>query len=46
MRAFREEFSPGRSIAVTAEQDRRVVDGIEVMPYSEFLELLHGGDVI
>ena len=46
MKAFREEFSPGRSIVVTAEQERRVVDGIEVMPYSEFLELLHGGDVI
>ena len=35
-----------RSIVVTAEQDRRVVNGIEIMPYPEFLELLHGGDIV
>ena len=35
-----------RSIVVTAEQDRRVVNGIEIMPYPEFLELLYGGDIV
>ena len=46
MRAFRDEFSPRRAIVVTAERDRRTLDGIEIMPYPEFLESLHGGHVI
>ena len=46
MRAFRDEFSPRRAIVVTAERDRRTVDGIEIIPYPEFLESLHGGNVI
>ena len=45
MRAFVEEHSPRPAIVVTAEQDRRRVDGIEVMPYQSFLELLHAGEI-
>ena len=46
LRAFQDEFSPRRSIVVTAEQHRQVVDGIEIMPYPVFLELLHGGKIV
>lgn len=46
MRAFVEEHSPRHAIVVTAEQDRRRVDGIEVMPYQSFLELLHAGEIV
>ena len=44
--AFREEFTPRRAIVVTAEADRRHVDGIDIMSYGEFLELLHGGALV
>ena len=46
MRAFVEEHSPRHAIVVTAEQDHRRVDGIEVMPYQSFLELLHAGEIV
>ena len=46
MRAFVEEFAPKRAIIVCAESDMRIVDGIEIMPYGHFLELLHGGDLL
>lgn len=46
MRAFVEEHAPRRAIVVTAEADRRRIDGIEVMPYPDFLALLHEGELI
>ncbi len=46
MRAFVEEHSPRQAIVVTAERDRRRVDGIEIMPYPSFLELLHAGEIV
>ena len=46
MRAFREEFRPRRAIIVTAENDRRRVDGIDVIPYGRFLERLHAGEIV
>ena len=46
MRAFKEEFSPRAAYMVTAEQDRRRVDGIDILPYDDFLRLLHEGQVI
>ena len=46
MIAFVEEFAPRRAIVVTAENDRRRVGGIDVMPFTEFLELLHGGTLL
>ncbi len=45
MRAFVEEFGPRRAIVVTAERDRRRVDGIDVMPYPAFLRRLHAGEI-
>ena len=45
MRAFREEFGPRRAIVVTAERDRRRVDGIDIMPYPDFLRRLHAGEI-
>lgn len=46
MRAFREDFGPRRAIIVTAERDRRRVDGIDVIPYQDFLMELHAGEVV
>ncbi|MCY4278935.1 MAG: AAA family ATPase [Gammaproteobacteria bacterium] len=46
MRAFVEECAPRRAIVVSAEEDRRMVDGIEIMPHSHFLELLHEGEIL
>ena len=46
IRAFVEEFAPRRAIVVTAEADRRRVHGIDIMPYHEFLGLLHAGEIV
>ena len=46
MRAFVEECAPRRAIVVSAEEDRRMVDGIEIMSHSHFLELLHEGEIL
>ncbi|MDE2875060.1 MAG: hypothetical protein OXU69_00755 [Gemmatimonadota bacterium] len=46
MRAFLEELRPRRAIIVTAEDDRRHVDGIDVIPYGQFLEELHAGEIV
>lgn len=46
MRAFREEFRPGKAIIVTAENDRRYVDGIDIIPHGQFLERLHAGEIL
>ena len=46
IRAFVEEFAPRRAIVVTAEADRRRVQGIDIMPYHEFLGLLHAGAIV
>ena len=45
IRAFVAEFAPRKAIVVTAEADRRRVDGIDIMPYDEFLRMLYAGDV-
>lgn len=46
MRAFQEEFRPGKAIIVTAERDRRRVDGIDIVPYPDFLWELHAGEIL
>ncbi|MCY4258999.1 MAG: ATP-binding protein [Rhodobacteraceae bacterium] len=46
MRAFIGEFSPRSAYIVSAEQDHRRIDGIDILPYGDFLRLLHDGDVI
>jgi len=46
LRAFIEEFSPRAAYIVSAEQDRRRLDAIDILPYNDFLRLLHDGDVI
>lgn len=46
IRAFVEEFAPRRAIVVTAEADRRRVHGIDIMPYHEFLDMLHAGEIV
>lgn len=44
--AFVEEFKPEKAIVVTAEDDRRRIDSIEVMPYTEFVSQLNEGSLI
>lgn len=46
IRAFVEEFAPRRAVVVTAEADRRRVDGIDIMRYDEFLGMLHAGEIV
>ncbi len=41
IKAFREQFSPRKSIVVTAEPVNRVVDGIAVMSYEHFLDQVY-----
>ena len=42
--AFVEEFSPRRAIVVTTEAHPRRVGNIDILPYANFLEMLHGGE--
>ena len=44
--AFAEEFTPEKAIVVTAEDDRRRIDFVEVMPYTEFVSQLNEGRLI
>jgi predicted AAA+ superfamily ATPase len=47
MRAFKQEFKPGRCIVVSMEpQPRRTEDGIDILPWRSFLEMLWGGEMI
>ena len=46
MRAFIEEFAPRRAILVSAESDSRIVENIEILPYTRFLEQLHAGEIL
>jgi predicted AAA+ superfamily ATPase len=44
LRAFREEHRPRRSIVTSLEpRARRLENGIEVLPWQEFLQQLWGG---
>ena len=44
--AFVEEFKPEKAIVVTAENDRRRIGSIEVIPYTEFISQLNEGSLI
>jgi predicted AAA+ superfamily ATPase len=44
LRALREEAKLKRYVCACVERRRRVVEGIAVLPYGEFLEALWGGD--
>jgi predicted AAA+ superfamily ATPase len=46
LRAFVEDNRPGRAILVCNERAPRVVEGIEILPWREFLTRLWGGDVL
>jgi predicted AAA+ superfamily ATPase len=46
LRAFREENRPRRAIVVCHEPAPRVQDGLEVLPWREFLRRLWAGEVI
>ena len=44
--AFVEEFSPRRAIVATTEAQPRRVGNIDILPYADFLEMLHGGELL
>lgn len=46
LKAFIEEFSPRRAIIVCNEKRRRIHRGIQIMPYTEFLDELWSGLII
>ena len=46
MNAFVEEFKPETAVIVSAENDRRRIGSIEIMPYTEFISLLNEGNLI
>lgn len=46
MRVFQEEYKPKRSLVVSQDKRRRVIDSIEIMPWQEFLNDLWSGNII
>jgi predicted AAA+ superfamily ATPase len=46
LRAFTEDIRPRRALLVCNEPAPRVVDGVEVVPWREFLARLWAGDVV
>jgi len=46
LRAFVEEHAPRRAIVVCNERQRRVHEGVEIVPWGDFLGELWAGDVI
>lgn len=47
LRAFKDEYSPRRCIAVTLDpKARKTADGIDIIPWQEFLDRLWGGKII
>ena len=46
LRALKEEFNPKRSLVVALESAKRTTDdGVEIMPYDQFLRSLWGGQI-
>ena len=46
LKAFREDFTPTKSILVSNEETARIVDGILILPWREFLHQLWGGEIL
>lgn len=46
LRAFVDDNRPRRALLVCNEPAARVVDGVEVLPWREFLARLWAGDVV
>ncbi|MCY3541854.1 MAG: AAA family ATPase [Gammaproteobacteria bacterium] len=46
IKAFIEEHNPKSAIVVTAEDDRRRIGSVDIMPYREFVSLLNDGTLI
>jgi len=47
LRQFREEYHPRRSILVSLDpRPRMTEDGIEILPWPRFLEMLWGGEIL
>lgn len=46
LRAFVEDNRPRRALVVCTEAAPRVVDGLEVLPWRDFLDRLWGGGIL
>lgn len=46
LRSFREEYRPKRSLIVSLDPSPRVVDGVTVMPWRDFLSALWSGEIM
>ena len=46
LRAFIEEYKPHKALLVCNESTRRLVDGVLVLPWREFLQLLWSGEIV
>lgn len=46
MKAFREEYSVKRAIVVCTEPRARLMDGIMVLPWQNFLQQLWNGEIV
>jgi len=46
LRAFIDEYKPRQALLVCNENERRLVDGILVLPWREFLQLLWDGKIV
>jgi hypothetical protein len=47
LRAFREDYAPRRSIVVSLDaKPRKTSDGIEILPWEEFLNRLWDGRIL
>lgn len=46
LKAFEEDFPEARKIIVSLDRNRRMLNGVEVLPAMEFLQMLWKGDII
>ena len=46
LKAFEEDFPEARKIMVSLDRNRRMLNGVEVLPAMEFLQMLWKGDII
>ena len=46
LKAFEEDFPDARKIIVSLDCNKRILNGIEVIPALEFLQMLWNGDII
>lgn len=46
LRAFQEEYRPKKSLVISQDSRPRLIEGIHILPWKEFLDRLWGGEII